>query len=206
MRKVTKKSDMCKKSGKFPIPDFARRRDAAVVTQLRHNPRSATRHAATAPHHTGRNGSTACRKKFVSLRNMTDERPYKIEVTSSYDEFWRYNVALMCGCFDAADQRTGFASTEDTVAEVGAHLKTPPADYPTRRRTRLEAPACDHLILYLYVIPHTLPAGNDTTETRPFSLHLHITAPDGTESKQTFRINQWSGASIELRIPNQSAR
>lgn len=132
---------------------------------------------------------------------MANEHGYRIEVTSSYNEFWRYNVALMCGCFDANDQRTGFASTEDTVAEIGAHLKAAPSDYPTRRKVRLEAPACDHLVLYLYIIPHTLPAGNDTTETHPFTLHMRVTAPDGSESKQSFRINQWSGASIELRFP-----
>lgn len=132
---------------------------------------------------------------------MTAPHGYKIEITSSYEEFWRYNVALMCGCFDASGARTGFVSTEDCIAEVGAHLQAPPADYPSRRKIRLEIPACDHMIFYLYVIPHTLPETNDTTETTPFTLQMRTTSPDGKETKQTFHINQWSGASIEMPLP-----
>ena len=50
-----------------------------------------------------------------------DKKGFTIEVTSRYDGWWRYNAALMCGCFDAADQRIGFASAESAVAAVGAN-------------------------------------------------------------------------------------
>lgn len=126
---------------------------------------------------------------------------YRIEVSSPFEEFWRYNVALMCGCFDTRDVRCGFASTESTVAEVGANLQAAPADYPARRSVRLDAPVCDHLLCYLYLIPHTLPTGRDTDAARPFPLRLRIRRPDGSSEQRTLRINQWSGASIELRIP-----
>ena len=69
-------------------------------------------------------------------------------------------MALMCGCFDAADQRIGFATAESAVAGVGANLTERPADIPADRSAVLETMACDHLLLYLYIIPHTLPAGN----------------------------------------------
>ena len=39
-----------------------------------------------------------------------DKKGFTIEVTSRYEEWWRYNVALMCGCFAAEERRTGFAS------------------------------------------------------------------------------------------------
>ena len=41
---------------------------------------------------------------------MAAHKGFTIEVTSRYEEWWRYNVALMCGCFDAEERRTGFAS------------------------------------------------------------------------------------------------
>lgn len=134
---------------------------------------------------------------------MDTEKGYHIEISSPYGEFWRYNVALMCGCFDARGERCGFASAESCVAEVGAALDAPPADYPARRRVRLDAPACDHLICYLYLIPHTLPAGRDTDAAPPFPIRLRIRRPDGEERQQTLHINQWSGASIELRLPEE---
>ena len=51
-----------------------------------------------------------------------DEKGFTIEVTSRYEGWWRYNAALMCGCFDAAGRRIGFASSASTVADVGSNL------------------------------------------------------------------------------------
>ena len=133
---------------------------------------------------------------------MEIAKGFKIAVASSYPEYWRYNVALMCGCFDGEDRRTGFASAESTVAPVGANLPAPPEGYASPRTTVLETPPCDHIVLCLYIIPHTLPAGRDISETKPFPLQLRIELPDGSETRTRYAINQWSGTSIELRIPN----
>lgn len=78
---------------------------------------------------------------------------FTIEVTSRYEGWWRYNVALMCGCFDAADNRTGFASVSSEIAPVGADLKEPPATQAGRRHIALTTDPCDHLMLYVYIIP-----------------------------------------------------
>ena len=50
---------------------------------------------------------------------MATKEGFTIEISSRYEGWWRYNVALMCGCFDTAGNRTGFASTEAHVADVG---------------------------------------------------------------------------------------
>lgn len=133
---------------------------------------------------------------------MTQEKGFNIEVSCSYPEFWRYNVALMCGCFNREDERTGFASSEDTVADVGANLSIPPKNYPAHRISTLETPPCDHIVLYVYIIPHTLPAGRDVSDTQPFPIAIRILAPDGTQIRHVYQINQWSGASIELKVPS----
>ena len=132
-----------------------------------------------------------------------DKKGFTIKVTSRYDGWWRYNAALMCGCFDAAEQRIGFASAESTVAAVGANLAERPADIPADRRAVLETMPCDHLVLYLYLIPHTLPAGNDIDTTRPFEIELRISYAGRLLRTERRAINQWSGASIELRVESE---
>ena len=37
---------------------------------------------------------------------MATKEGFTIEISSRYEGWWRYNVALMCGCFDTAGNRT----------------------------------------------------------------------------------------------------
>lgn len=131
---------------------------------------------------------------------MATKEGFTIEISSRYDGWWRYNVALMCGCFDAADNRTGFASAESHVADVGANLKEKPAGAGDDRSVGLTTPPCDHPLLYIYIIPHTLPAGNDIASTKPFEITLRIACGGKTLRTEKRLINQWSGASIEMRV------
>ncbi|MDE5708480.1 MAG: hypothetical protein K2I32_03380 [Alistipes sp.] len=124
---------------------------------------------------------------------------FTIEVTSRHDGWWRYNVALMAGCFDAEDRRTGFATASSHVADTGAELRKAPAGIAPDRKAVLETEPCDHLLLYVYVIPHTLPRTNEIDETQPFEIEITIHY-DGRKLQKIRRaINQWSGASIEMR-------
>ena len=131
-----------------------------------------------------------------------EEQGFKIELKSRYDEWWRYNADLMCGCFDADDNRIGFASAASDVADVGANLSVRPADIPAARSVVLTTPPCNHLVLYVYIIPHTLPAGNDIDSTRPFEAEIRISRGGKFLCTENRAINQWSGASIELKINN----
>ena len=131
---------------------------------------------------------------------MAAHKGFTIEVTSRYEEWWRYNVALMCGCFDAEERRTGFASAASVVAGVGSNLPERPAEIPAFRTARLTTGPCDHLVLYIYIVPHTLPAGNAFDATRPIKNDLK-NACDGRLFRSEIRlIFLWSGSSIELRV------
>ena len=131
---------------------------------------------------------------------MMEEQGFKIEVKSRYDEWWRYNADLMCGCFDIDDNRIGFASAASDVADVGSNLTGRPTAIPAARGVVLTTPPCHHLVLYVYIIPHTLPAGNDIDSTRPFEAEIRISRGGKLLRSEKRSINQWSGASIELRI------
>ena len=130
---------------------------------------------------------------------MSKFEGFKVEIESDFEEFWCYNVAVTCGCFDAADNRVGFASADDKVAPVGANLQQPPKGTPSKRRVEFETMACHHLLMYIYIIPHTLPAGNEIAEYKPFEMSVRVTREGSAVLKRTFTVNRWSGASIELK-------
>ena len=123
------------------------------------------------------------------------EKGFTIEVTSRYEGWWRYNAALMCGCFDAENQRIGCAPAASDVADVGSN----PTERPEGIAV-LETMPCDHLVLYLYIIPHTLPTGNDIDANKPFEIELRISYAGRRLRTEKRAINQWSGASIEMRV------
>lgn len=125
---------------------------------------------------------------------------FTVEVSSRFEGWWRYNVALMAGCFDADSERTGFATASSHVADVGANLHEPPAGTAPDRRIVLQTEPCDHLLLYVYIIPHTLPAGNEIDAPRPFDVEIALSFNGKLLRRESHPINQWSGASIEMKI------
>ena len=130
-----------------------------------------------------------------------DNDVFKIEISSAYERLWCYNMAVTCGCFDEHDNRTDFVAAEDFVAHVGSNLGAKPDGYDLPRVLAFEAAACDHLLMYIYLVPHTLPSGRDIADTEPFDLRVRIARGGGMLVDRIFKINCWSGASIELRVP-----
>lgn len=136
---------------------------------------------------------------------MTDHIGFRIEATSRFEEFWRYNVVLTGGLFDARGERIGYVSAEETIAETGANLRRKPEGYPSDRKIVLETAPCERFRLFIYLIPHTLPVGNSVAESRPFELQVAIRYGGCALRTERFAINQWSGASIELQLDSQPA-
>ena len=129
---------------------------------------------------------------------MADKATYKIEIDSNYPEFWRYNIAVTCGLFDAENHQTGFVPAESTVAPVGSNLEKCPNGVEKHRRLTFIADDCDHLRMYIYIIPHTLPTDAHIADCKPFPLSVKISFAGKTVVQEKRGINQWSGASIEI--------
>lgn len=140
---------------------------------------------------------------FAQMRHkkMEINEGFRVEITSGSDRFWRYNTAVTCGCFDASDRGIDFIGTEDIIAPVGSNLKERPADYPAARKIEFETAPCDHILMYLYVIPHTLPAESAIADCKPFDMRIKVMRGRAIVLDRIFPINSWSGASIELRLP-----
>ena len=121
---------------------------------------------------------------------MKSVEKFTVEIRSGFDQWWRYNAALMCGAFDASGNRIGFASAESRVAEMGSNLEAPPEGLDLHRSLTLD----------IYVIPHTLPRDNEIGGHPPFPLQVRIRYGDRTVLDKEYSINQWGGASIELKV------
>ena len=122
---------------------------------------------------------------------------FEVSVVSTDADWWRYNVAVTCGCFSKEGARVGFTAHESKVADIGAEVT--PAEKKAKRNLTFRTGACDRIVMYLYIIPHTLPE-TMTVEDNPFEVEVHVLR--GGKALPTARrtINRWSGASLELKF------
>ncbi|WP_417012951.1 hypothetical protein [Alistipes sp.] len=132
---------------------------------------------------------------------MKNEEGFSVEVESRFDGWWRYNVTILCGCFDAQGNRVGFASAERIVAPVGGDL---PEDIAAKaqRRIGIRSVACDRIVMYVYIVPHTLPETREIGDVSPFDVRVRIGYGGAPLSDTQYRINPWSGASLEIKLRN----
>ena len=137
---------------------------------------------------------------FVFIVKIMDKK-FSISVQSRYAELWRYNIVVMCGCFDKVGERTDFLSKENFVAAVGSNLTAALAGIESHNRLTLTTSPCDSIVAYIYLIPHSLPPTRDVEEYAPFDLRIKVSADDNVIYDTDHKINQWSGCSIELKLP-----
>ncbi len=135
---------------------------------------------------------------------MSTEKGFDVEVSSRYEGWWRYNVTIICGCFDVDGNRVGFASAEDIAAPVGSDLSCPPEGMAAagNRQIEIHSAACDHIVMYLYIVPHTLPETREIGDVAPFDVRLRIDYAGKPLNDTHYKINQWSGASLEIKLRN----
>ena len=129
------------------------------------------------------------------------DKKFTISLQSRYAELWRYNIVVMCGCFDKVGERTDFLSKENFVAAVGSNLTAAPNGIESHNRLTLTTSPCDSIVAYIYLIPHSLPPTRDVEEYAPFDLRIKVSADNNVIYDTDHKINQWSGCSIELKLP-----
>lgn len=129
------------------------------------------------------------------------DKKFTISVQSRYAELWRYNIVVMCGCFDKAGERADFLSKENFVAAVGSNLTAAPNGIESHNSLAITTSPCDSVVAYIYLIPHSLPPTREVEEYAPFDLRVKVSADDSVIYDTNHKINQWSGCSIELKLP-----
>lgn len=133
---------------------------------------------------------------------MKDDGGFSVEVECRDEGWWRYNVTILCGCFDGEGRRVGFASAEDVVAAVGSDLRRPPQGTPKAadRRIGIDTVPCERIVMYLYIVPHTLPETREIGDVSPFDVRVRIACAGVPLRDTCYRINRWSGASLEIKL------
>lgn len=130
---------------------------------------------------------------------------YVVEISGSGADFARFNIAVTCGCFDADGHRTGFASARDTVMPVGGDAGSVHVDTAAPRVVRFVAAPCESLLMYVYIIPHTLPEDSTVANTQPFYVNIAVTRGARCIYDRRYKINGWAGASLCIDVPGDGS-
>ncbi len=123
---------------------------------------------------------------------------FSVSVTSDFQEWWRYNIFLIVETFDDSGQRLEYLKTCDTVYEIGNgnEIRTPPSDYNPARPISITTPPCDHIAIYLYVVPNTFPASTVIRNSPDFMVTLHVTHNGKLIQETDYPVNQWGGVTL----------
>lgn len=129
-------------------------------------------------------------------------RKFQISVRSNFAELWRYNIVVMCGAYDSSGEQLSVTTNESTVATVGDAADGVAAADPASRVVKLTTEECDNIKAYIYFMPHKLPAAGTPDDTPDFGIRVKVKAGDEVLYNVIHQVNQWSGATIELKLPN----
>lgn len=130
-------------------------------------------------------------------------RRFKISVRSNFAELWRYNIVVTCGTFDAAGEQIEVTTSESSVASIvdGAGSVADVAD--VSRDVKLTTAPCESIKAYVYLMPHKLPSAKSPDDTPTFGVRVKVMADDEQIYNVVHSVNQWSGATIELKLPKK---
>ena len=82
---------------------------------------------------------------------MATKEGFTIEISSRYEGWWRYNVALMCGCFDTAGNRIDRGTCRRRRLEPAGKARRESRRRPRKSRNRAVRPPS---ALHLYRTPY----------------------------------------------------
>lgn len=128
---------------------------------------------------------------------------YLVKISCDFEEFWRYNLVVMGSVLCGGEQAELIKCRSD-VAAVGDNLVAKPQGYDeSRSRVELRSSdgvKADALTLYIYIIPHTLPATNLVADAADFEFRVEVLHDGVRAYAHTFEVNQWSGDNIVIRV------
>ena len=130
------------------------------------------------------------------------KKEFTIEIGSRFEQLWRYNLAIVCACYDEQGGRTDFCSAESFVASAGSKLREAPAGFDGPRELKLTTSACHSIVAYVYVVTNTEPISNVIADSPAFDLKLKVSIGRNAIYNKVHKISQWGGDSIELKIQN----
>ena len=130
-------------------------------------------------------------------------RRFKISVRSNFAELWRYNIVVTCGAFDAAGEQIEVTTSESSVASIEDAAGGAADVAEVSRDVKLTTVPCESIKAYVYLMPHKLPSAKSPDDTPTFGVRVKVKADDEQIYNVVHSVNQWSGATIELKLPKK---
>ena len=127
-------------------------------------------------------------------------RRFKISVRSNFAELWRYNIVVTCGAFDAAGEQIEVTTSESSVASLEDAAG---GAVDVSRDVKLTTAPCESIKAYVYLMPHKLPSAKSPDDTPAFGVRVKVKTDDEQIYNVVHSVNQWSGATIELKLPKK---
>ncbi len=109
----------------------------------------------------------------------------------------------MCGAYNADGEQLSVTTSESTVAAVGEDVVRESVPEAADRKVKLTTETCDNIKAYIYLMPHKLSAAASPEDTTDFGVRIKVKADDEQIYNVVHSVNQWSGATIELRLPKK---
>ena len=140
-----------------------------------------------------------CTKKRVAPQKIVVVMaPFDIFISSSHEEFWKFNVVVMVDV-DREGRHIQLFKDRIDVAPVGSFISEPPVGYKPRD-FRFHTDPANVVTIYIYLIPHTLPRTRDLEAVEPVELRVEALFNDSPLYAHTFEISPWSGDNIEIEL------
>ncbi len=134
----------------------------------------------------------------AKMSKMYMDRKFQISVRSNFAELWRYNIVVMCGTFNAQGEQLSVTTSQSKSADTDSQDS---ADDAQARSVKLVTEPCDNIKAYIYLMPHKLPSAQTPDDAPDFNIRVKVKAADEELYNVIHNVNQWSGATIELRLP-----
>ena len=125
---------------------------------------------------------------------------FTIEISSRFEQLWRYNLAIVCACFNEQGERIDFCSAESFVAPAGSKLREAPAGFDGPRELVITTSPCCSIVAYVYVVTNTEPISNVISDSPAFDLKVKVRLGRKTLYNEVHKVSQWGGESIELKF------
>ncbi len=130
---------------------------------------------------------------------------FLIEVSSDFQELWRYNIFATCGGFDAMGKSLyvvgeEMVSSEEIQKEI-VPLPAPPDNFDPKSMTlRLETKDATAIKIIIYVVAHTLPHDRIVEDSPPFNCLITVSRESCEIYRDIHKVNQWGGVTVNINL------
>lgn len=130
------------------------------------------------------------KKSILSLCHTMDNNReiFDIQISSADNLWWHFNLFASLVCYDKAGEVLSFVNAIDNDSRQSERKARPPMNFSSN--------PCDHIELYFYAVPASLPSSRVVRDTTPFGAQIVISASGKVIKTIPCEVNQYGGVTI----------